>query len=158
MCVCVSMYLWLCVCARVGANKQAQTCSSLSTSNLPTVCCLLTAQQQEEREAEGQRKGQSERQRKEETNKPAKMTLSDPKCQPSLLCDCQIGSTYNAVAAAAPPYSRHAPSSNWTRQVAAAVAAAAHMLHKCAIHTDTHTLADRQWKQTNRNIFSVITN
>lgn len=102
VCVCkyvlVAMCVWLCV----GANKQAQTCSSLSTSNLPTVCCLLTAQQQEEREEEGKSKG-TEKERKEETNKPAKVTLSDPKCQPSLLCDCQIGSTYNAVAAAAPP-------------------------------------------------------
>lgn len=102
--VLVAMCVWLCV----GANKQAQTCSSLSTSNLPTVCCLLTAQQQEEREEEGKSKG-TEKERKEETNKPAKMTLSDPKCQPSLLCDCQKGSTYNAVAAAAPPLTPATP-------------------------------------------------
>lgn len=101
--VLVAMCMCLCGCQQTSPNMQQFEYFQLAN-------CLLfidgpTTREKGMNKRKGKKRGwerQSKRQRKEETNKPAKMTLSDPKCQPSLLCDCQIGSTYNAEAAAAP--------------------------------------------------------
>jgi len=55
----------------MATNKHKHEQFEQLPKNLPTVCCLLTAQQQEQ-------------QKSNKPNKPAKMTLSDPKRQPSL--------------------------------------------------------------------------